>query len=388
MIKHCLLNVILGCSLMITMGVTANAQNSVYYFPHVVDGGFIFGSEFWFNNVQATPTEVTLNFYDEAGAPWIIDLRGSEGSGGHKSTFTFTIQPYSVKFFFSGAVDPLKVGWAMAETSQPVNVSASFSFYDFSTDPDTVKWSAGVLPSPVATQFAFAANGAPVEDILGDTKVDMGFAIVNPGDADAEIVATLIPATGGAAVSTQTIEVPAGGHYSRFLSELFNDVVWGDKFHGTVRLSSNVNISVLALKHIFNANCDLYSTVAVQPESVFRSNIIYDIENNDRTAPQHITAPVEIYGTSNEPTDTADEDFYAIDLTAGQTVYAVLLTEMIGSPLDGLIVIYNPAGTPVSGAHPFLVYTAPTSGTYFISGNSNSVGWGRDMFYRLHVLVD
>jgi len=189
-------------------------------------------------------------------------------------------------------------------------------------------------------------------------------------------------------VSTKSIEVPAGGHYSRFLSELFNDVAWGTRFHGTVRLSSNVNITVLALKHVFNANCDLYSTVAVQPESVFRSNIIYDIENNDRTAPQHITAPVEIYGTSNEPSDTADEDFYAIDLVAGQTVYVVMLTEMIGSPLDGLIVIYNPSGTPVSGAHPFLQYTAPTSGTYFISGNSNSVGWGRDMFYRLHVLVE
>jgi len=65
-----------------------------------------------------------------------------------------------------------------------------------------------------------------------------------------------------------------------------------------------------------------------------------------------------------------------------------MLTEMIGSPLDGLIVIYNPSGTPVSGAPPFLQYTAPPSGTYFISGNSNSVGWGRDMFYRLHVLVE
>ena len=348
MTKQLSLNAVLIFSLLIAMSVAANAQNSVYYFPHVVDGGFIFGSEFWFNNVQATATQVTLTFFNETGAPWVVDLRSFDGGGGYNSTFTFTLQPYSTKFFFTGVVDPLKVGWAKAETSQPVNVSASFSFYDFYPDPPVVKWSAGVLPSPVATQFAFAANVSPVEDITSDTKVDMGFAIVNPGDADADITATLIPTAGGAAV----------------------------------------NITVLALKHVFNANCDLYSTVAVQPESVFRSNIIYDIENNDRTAPQHITAPVEIYGTSNEPSDTADEDFYAIDLVAGQTVYVVMLTEMIGSPLDGLIVIYNPSGTPVSGAHPFLQYTAPTSGTYFISGNSNSVGWGRDMFYRLHVLVE
>ncbi len=382
-----LMHLILVGVLAVGMGVAAGAQNSVYYFPHVVDGGFIFGSEFWFNNVQATPTQITLSFFDETGAPWTLELL-SIGGNATNHTFTFTLQPYRSKYFFTGCTDPLKVGWAKAVSSQPINTSASFSFYDFGPYPAEVIWSAGVLPSPVATQFAFAANVSPVDDIVSDTKVDMGFAIVNPGAADADITATLFPAAGGAAVSTKTIEVPAGGHYSRFLSELFNDVAWGNSFHGTVRLSSNVNITVLALKHIWNTLSDVYSTVAVQPESVFRTNIFYDIENNDRTSPQHITAPVEIYGTSNEPSDTADEDFFAIDLTAGQTVYVVLLTEMIGSPLDGLIVIYNPAGTPVTGAHPFLHYTAPTSGTYFISGNSNSVGWGRDMFYRMHVLVE
>ncbi len=62
----------------------------------------------------------------------------------------------------------------------------------------------------------------------------------------------------------------------------------GAKHHGTVRLSSNVNITVLALKHIWNTLSDVYSTVAVQPESVFRTNIFYDIENNDRTrSPAH-----------------------------------------------------------------------------------------------------
>ena len=93
MTKQLSLNVVLVFSLVIAMGVAASAQNSVYYFPHVADGSFLFGTEFWFNNVQATPTDVTLNFYDEAGDPWIIDLRGSEGGGGQKRTFTFTIQP-------------------------------------------------------------------------------------------------------------------------------------------------------------------------------------------------------------------------------------------------------------------------------------------------------
>ncbi|HQF88740.1 MAG TPA: hypothetical protein PLN26_16075 [Acidobacteriota bacterium] len=64
-----LIRLILIGGLAAALGVAAGAQNSVYYFPHVVDGGFLFGSEFWFNNVQATPTTITLSFYDESGAP-------------------------------------------------------------------------------------------------------------------------------------------------------------------------------------------------------------------------------------------------------------------------------------------------------------------------------
>jgi len=394
MTKQLSLNAVLIFSLLIAMSVAANAQNSVYYFPHVVDGGFIFGSEFWFNNVQATATQVTLNFFNETGAPWVVDLRSFDGGGGYNSTFTFTLQPYSTKFFFTGVVDPLKVGWAKAETSQPVNVSASFSFYDFYPDPPVVKWSAGVLPSPVATQFAFAANVSPVEDITSDTKVDMGFAIVNPGDADAEIEATLIPAAGGAAVSTKSIEVPAGGHYSRFLSELFNDVAWGTRFHGTVRLSSNVNITVLALKHVFNAHCDVYSTVAVQPESVFRSNTFYDLEyNNSLAEAQPIFPPVEIIGTLNSAVDGPDLDFFSLYLSAGETLYVTFLANALGSPLDTGMLLYDPTDfvalmTYTTGLlDPRFIYTATLSGTYRIECASADATYGRQSFYRMFVEV-
>ncbi|MBP7297112.1 MAG: hypothetical protein KBB56_13720 [Acidobacteria bacterium] len=394
-----LIRLILVGGLAAALGVAAGAQNSVYYFPHVVDGGFIFGSEFWFNNVQATPTTITLSFYDEAGNPWTVDLRSFDGGTGYNSTFTFTLQPYSSRFYFTGCVDPLKVGWAKAVASQPINTSASFSFYDFGPDPAEVIWSAGVLPSPVATQFAFAANVSPVEDITSDTKVDMGFAIVNPSltdveDADATITATLIPTAGGAPVSTKTITVKVGGHYSRFLSELFNDVAWGTRFHGIVRLSSNVNISVLALKHIWNDRSDVYSTVAVQPESTFRYNTFYDLEyNNSLAEAQPIDPPVEIIGTLNSAVDGPDLDFFAVHLNTGETLYVTFMANALGAPLETGMLLYDPTDfvvlmTDTTGLlDPRFTYTATTSGTHRIQCASADATFSRESFYRMFVEV-
>jgi len=392
-----LMHLILVGVLAVGMGVAAGAQNSVYYFPHVVDGGFIFGSEFWFNNVQATPTQITLSFFDETGAPWTLELL-SIGGNATNHTFTFTLQPYRSKYFFTGCTDPLKVGWAKAVSSQPINTSATFSFYDFLTDPNTVKWSAGVLPSPVATQFAFAANVSE-EDTMSDTHVDMGFAIVNPSttdieDADATITATLIPEQGGAPVSTKTFTVPVGGHYSRFLSELFDDVAWGTRFIGIVRLSSNVNISVLVLKHVWNTYSDVYSTVAVQPESTFRYNTYYDLEyNNSLAEAQPITPPVEIIGTLNSAVDGPDLDFFAVHMNAGETLYVTYLANALGSPLETGMLLYDPTDfvvlmTDTTGLlDPRFTYTATTTGTHRIQCASADATFSRESFYRMFVEV-
>ncbi len=391
-----LMMLLLAVGLAVAMGAPASAYSSTYIIPHVVDGGYIYGTEIWIHNVQSTPNDVVISFFDDNGYTWDIDLRSREGLGGHQSVFSFVLQPYQSVFFFTGCVDPLKVGWARILSFQPVNVSASFTFYDFNPDPPKSVWTAGILPSPTATQFTFAANVSPVEDVTEATKVDMGFAIVNPGDEDAHITATLIPAAGGAAVSTQTIEVPAGCHYSRFLSDLFNDVTWGTRWHGIVRLSSNVNIAVTALKHVWNDNTDVYSALAVQPDSTLRCNILYDREDNDSFADAQGYPdrwPVEIVGTVNSPADGTDSDYFSFYLDSGQTIYAFLLADIIGSPLDSIITFYDPGQVVVGGANtsitglldPIYWYTATTSGIHYIVVTSTGGTHGRESFYRMFV---
>jgi len=388
---------LLAVGLAVAMGAPASAYSSTYIIPHVVDGSYIFGTEIWIHNVQPTSTQITMSFIDDNGSMWDIDLRSREGLGGHQSTFTFTLQPYQSVFFFTGCIDPLKVGWAQILSMQPVNVSASFTFYNFMPDPPQVVWSAGILPSPLATQFTFSADVSPVEDVIESTKVDMGFAVVNPGDEDAHITATLIPAAGGAAVSTQTIEVPAWCHYSRFLSELFNDVAWGDRWHGIVRLSSNKNIAVTALKHVWNDTSDVYSSLTVQPDSTLRCNILYDREDNDSfaDAQKFDHWPVEIVGTVNSSADGADLDYYSFHLNTGHTVYIFLVADIAGSPLDALFTIYDPSQAAVGGANtsitglndPVYSYTAATTGDHYIAVASTGGTHGRESFYRMFVEI-
>jgi hypothetical protein len=392
--------IILVVSLLALCGLLPAAQGSEYWFPHLVDGNagdYFFCSTFNFNNVQDTPTQVSLHFITETGTPWTIDLRSYDRpeADGVVYTTTFTLAPWETANFFTGGVDPLAVGWAWVESSQPVNVYSSFTFFDWMTDPFRVIWSAGVLPSPVGTQFSFAADVCPVKDFISDTPVDMGFAIVNPNGPDAVITATLLDRTGNER-SVKTIDLGPGYHYSRFMSELFDDVTWGNAFHGTVRLSSNVNISVVALTHTLNALSDAYSTLAVQTDATFRHNIVYDWEDNTSfAAAQPISAPVEVVGTMNSATDEADTDYFAIDLTAGQVLFAFVLADLAGSPLDPVLKIYDATHTYVQGSDDIVLglrdslirYQAPSTGTYYIEITGFSGSHSRESFYQLYVRV-
>lgn len=169
-----------------------------------------------------------------------------------------------------------------------------------------------------------------------------------------------------------------------------------NRFHGTVRLNSNVNITAVALKHVSNTCSDRYSTLAVQPDAVYRANIVYDWEDNfGFDAAQPITVPVEIIGTSNMWDDAADTDVFSIDLTAGQVLYVFVMADMSGSPLDDTLQIYDPGHTQVAynddglpGMYdPFVRYQAPSSGTYFIVRGSINGTSSRESFYRMFVRV-
>jgi hypothetical protein len=96
--------------------------------------------------------------------------------------------------------------------------------------------------------------------------------------------------------------------------------------------------------------------------------------------------------------DSRDVDTFAVDLTAGQSLVAVMqAAEPFGSPMDGVVQIVTAAGAVIAqndddaGRDPRLAFTAPSDGRWFVrtfafSGTPNSsisFSGGDDHVYRL-----
>ncbi len=385
----------------IASGPVGFAAESTGYFPQVVDGRATpttyYTTEFVFNNAQAMATVVTLRFFSDRGLPWVVDLRSYErgDAAGNRSSTTFTLQPYETANFYTGYSGDLATGWAKVESSRSVLASSSFTLFRAGSPP-LLLWRAAVLPAPAATQVAIEANVSPFRDVFDGISTDTGFAIANPSGADATITVTLLARWGNPPAAVRYLSVPQGGHTAVFLSQVFDDLYWGNTFHGTVRFSSNVAISMVALKRAYGAGNDIYSSVPVQPEADLKRNIVWDTENNNTIAlAQPIVPPAEIIGTSNFSDDATDSDFFAINLLAGQTLYAFVLAETIGSPFDGslelLDVNYNQVAgtdnTPPVLNDPLLNHTIVVTGTYYLRCRSTTWSAARGAFYRLFVKV-
>ena len=375
------------------------AENTTYFFPQVADGGsgsVYYTTEFLFNNVQNTETTLTLSFFSDSGSPWTVDLRSNDrgDAPGLTSSATITLQPWETANYYTAGTGAQAVGWAVVKSSQPLVTSSGFTMYRQGFPPQ-LAWQAGVLPAPAATQFSCEANVSTLRDLFEGVASDTGFAIANPSVAEARITANLIPRWGGAP-AVQTISVPPGGHKARFLSELFNGFYFGNTFHGTVRFSSNVNVSMVALRRSYGGGNDIYSSVLLQPEEMVNRNLIYDREDNSSfNLAQAVTTPVEIAGTLNYHDDATDSDYYAVFVPASRTLTAYLLTDMIGSPMDNGLILYgqdfyqvktsqNTFPTMKDG---FISHTATVTGTYYIRVGGFNGAASRGLFYRLFLRV-
>ncbi len=245
------------------------AQDVTYYFPHMAEGqagDIAYGTEFDLGNIHESPAAVTLSFFDDDGAPWAVDLYSadrSDAAGTGLTITTFVLQPYETAHFVTLASGSLQVGWATLASSLTLVTSSSFQEYQPSTGQ--LSWTAGVLPVPASTTCAFNANVSAADLNLGTPMVNMGFAIANPGISPATVTVSLRDHAGGVPVSTKTVGVAAGGHYSRFLPELFDDVAWGDHFHGLAEFSSDFPVAVVALKGMTAGGRTVYSSLSVAP---------------------------------------------------------------------------------------------------------------------------
>lgn len=387
----------LSASLFIFSSVADAAE---YIFPQVADGGsssLAYVTSFLLNNVNDAKSTITISFYRGGGTPWLIELRSHDRPdiSGRNSTFTFTLEARETANIFTAAGDPIAVGWARIQSSSPLNVSEVFSSVRPDLNPQRVNWEAGVLSGPVAAKFSFEVNYSS-DDTLSGTAVNTGYAIVNPNGDPAAVTATLYTRT-GTQLEHKTISLPANGQISEFVNQRFNVSQLSGRFHGLVRLQSDVNIALCALRNSLGGGADVYSTLAVNPDFTLGFHPVNEREPSfDRTSALPITLPAEIVGAKNVPEANADGDWYAVSLLANQTLYVVLIADIMGSSYDGDVMIRDSGGNQLkrvdnwaSGINDVaLDYRVTTGGTYYVQVMSRSgAGQPAGASYRMFVMA-
>ncbi|MBZ5536591.1 MAG: hypothetical protein LAO31_11600 [Acidobacteriia bacterium] len=395
--RHTSKIIILGFFILAVGGSSLWAQGSVYFFPQVADGvtgSKAFSSFFFLNNTLSIPNTVTMTFTKSNGTPFVVNLRSFDrpDAEGNLSSTTFTLQAGESEHFFTGAFDPLTVGWCKVNSTAPLEVSEVFDVLRISGTPIVVTAEAGVLPSTGATLFSFDGDVATGFPDTG-TNTNTGIAIANFSGSDAVITATLLDRMGGQ-INQKIVNVGSKQQTALFLNQIFPDTTFTGIFHGTVRFSSNVNVAIVALRDVAGPAGDTFSTLAVNPDSTLGYNISYDREDNDSVgSAQPITLPARIIGTMTAPNGGADEDNFSVSLTAGQTLYVFAAADIIGSPLDDVIEIKNSSGTILAEnddfstglRDPFVRFVVPTTGTYIIEHGSTNGTSSRGSYYELLV---
>jgi len=377
-----------------------------YFFPQIVDGGsanLAYVTSFLFNNVAEARNEITLSFFNGRGAaqgngtPWAIELRSPDRSGfaGRYSTVTLVLEPRETVNVYTAGSDPIAAGWASIRTTAPLNLSAVFSAVRPDIVPKKVNWEAGVLACPSAPMYSFQANFT-ADELVSGTAVNTGYAIANPNGSAATITAALFAQIGSTPLRQKTFPLPANGQLAEFVNETFADYTFPPRFHGTVRISSDVNVAVTVLRMSSSPGGDVFSTIAVNPDLELGYHAVSDLEpNGSLETAQPILLPAAITGSKNSSDPTSDSDYYSIDLRAGQTVYVIGVADAIASPLDIDIYLRDAAGTQ----RRYIVNWAPgttdalfsqqvtTAGKYYVQVVGGSGAGSSGASYRIMVMA-
>ncbi len=260
---------------------TADPQETIGYFPQVIDGTF--GSVFYTTTLFVTnPTssgsaDVTITFTTSSGGEFNLSFLDSDGqSVGSGNVVTIAgLQGEQTKKLTSTAASGLTAGFATVASNADVEATAIFSLFVGAVGQGTLLSEAAVTLSQASTdQRIFVDESSGFRTAL---------AYVNPSSsAEANLTFSLHDTnTGGAPLLTK--EVPGVLPLNQaplFIDELFStggitDPL-ADGVVGTLRIESDTPVAVVSLRFLG----DLFTTVPpfsaaslVFPEKYFAAPI-------------------------------------------------------------------------------------------------------------------
>lgn len=196
------------------------AGTQVYsYFPQIADGGP--SSQKWittFTFANPSPSytaNALLEFFDNNGQPLPLDL-----GNGLKTEIQFALGPQgSATFATTGASAALRVGWAVASSSMPLQSVAQYR--DLANG--AAQQGVSVPATPASMEFSSPATASS------------GIALANPWSVATPVNLTLFDGN-GATVEQSSLTLAPFAHTSFNLYQMFPSLPSG--FRGTVRITA------------------------------------------------------------------------------------------------------------------------------------------------------
>jgi len=371
------------------------------YFPQTAvgsAGNLTILTRFTITRAASGNPTVLISFYDNDGHPWTLDVSCAEQPelNGSWSSRSFVFEGRTAATIMVSANTGVAAGWTCISTQTRLTVSSSYVAME--QDPSGGQgapwkplWEAGVLPSPSANQFFFAADNK-TDRVVRST----GLAMSNPGSVDTQVTVKLYDAA-GTTLSTKYVQLPSHGHTALFLSQIFADVNM-DNFIGWVELTSRVAITAAALQGSAGAGATVYSAIPVTPNRQDAAyTMVYDTEENDTFEHrQFFMLPAQIQGSalSSAGASAADTDYYAIAASSGQMIEVTVLTDAIGSQLEPVVELFDMGMHLLATAAPMsaetddktLLYTVTNSANYVVRISSTS--GGTHLAYRAYLTTE
>ena len=240
--------------------------------PHLASGGGQWTTTFTLVNNGAAPANVALNFFDHNGKPLPLPLTFPQGAA-NQTTATFTgvlAAGAALVIETAGLNNPLVTGWAQLLSDGEVSAFAVF------TDNVTAQQQQqAVVPVESLNLPAYLLW---FDNTQGFST---GVALANESALPANVTLLMRDDT-GAAITTQTIPLPAKGHTAFGLAAKFSMTA---NLRGTIEFDvpSNGQISVLGLS--FNP-ASAFTSIPVTPSSGSGS-----VHASARTFASHSMAP-------------------------------------------------------------------------------------------------
>jgi len=236
------------------------------YLPQFAIGGQ-WSTQFILVNPTSNSIEGTFAFYsnasaDSSGQPLSVNFGGQEAT-----SFNYLIPAHGMQRYvpsLSGGSSA--TGFIAVSPKAGAAAPSAVAVFTFRNNNVTIA-EAGVNASPVGKAFRtyvelngnFPAGSA--------SSISTGVAVANTTTSPASVSVELFDQNGVTTGASGTVRVPASGHISAFVHQIPGLENFSRDFKGTMRITSDNAISVLALRGRYNELSDfLITTLPVMTE--------------------------------------------------------------------------------------------------------------------------